>query len=76
MASLYANENFPEQAVEALRALGHDVLTTADAGQAHAGIIVCTQDADPVGQAQRIHETIAAAGPLSGQLLRVNRPPR
>jgi hypothetical protein len=27
----YSNENFPRQAVEALRALGHDVLTTPEA---------------------------------------------
>ncbi len=30
----YANENFPEPAVIALRLLGHDVLTTKDAGNA------------------------------------------
>lgn len=34
MARLYANENFPLDAVQALRQLGHDVLTSADAGQA------------------------------------------
>lgn len=34
MARLYANENFPLPAVEALRQLGHDVQTTAEAGQA------------------------------------------
>jgi hypothetical protein len=36
MARFYSNENFPLPAVEALRALGHDVLTiqeTGDAGQ-------------------------------------------
>ena len=33
-ARLYANENFPRQAVAALRALGHDVLTSAEAGNA------------------------------------------
>jgi hypothetical protein len=31
MASFYANENFPRRTVEALRALGHDVLTTKEA---------------------------------------------
>lgn len=60
MARLYTNENFPRQVAVALRALGHDVLTVADMP----------------GQAQRIHEAILAAGPLAGQLLRVNRPPR
>lgn len=34
MARLYANENFPLPAVEELRRLGHDVLTTQDMGQA------------------------------------------
>jgi hypothetical protein len=40
----------------------------------HAGIIVCTYDADFIGQAQRIHEAIEAESTLNGQLLRVNRP--
>ena len=111
MASLYANENFPRQVVLALRSLGHDVLTTFEAGNAgqaipdenvlafavrsgravltinrrdfirlhaktpsHAGIIVCTQDPDPSGQAQRIHQSMSALPSLAGQLLRVNRP--
>lgn len=34
MARLYANENFPFPVVEELRRLGHDVLTTLDAGNA------------------------------------------
>ena len=38
MARLYANENFPLQVVEALRLLGHDVLTVAEAGNAGRGI--------------------------------------
>lgn len=38
MARLYANENFPQQAVEALRQLGHDVLTTMDSGNAGQAI--------------------------------------
>jgi hypothetical protein len=33
MARLYANENFPLPAAEALRELGHDVLTTVEAGK-------------------------------------------
>ena len=40
----------------------------------HAGIIVCTLDADFIGQANRIEEAIAAVESLSGELLRVNRP--
>ena len=34
MARLYANENFPMPVVEELRRLGHDVLTTHEAGNA------------------------------------------
>ncbi len=40
----------------------------------HAGIIVCTYDAAFIGQAQRIHEAIAAYPVLEDQLIRVNRP--
>ena len=32
MARFYTNENFPQQVVEVLRALGHDVETSHDAG--------------------------------------------
>jgi predicted nuclease of predicted toxin-antitoxin system len=39
----------------------------------HAGIIVCTYDADFIGQAQRINEAIKAESTLDRQLLRVNR---
>jgi len=38
MARLYANENFPFQVVNALRELGHDVLTSLDAGKANQSI--------------------------------------
>ena len=33
MARLYSNENFPLLVVQSLRALGHDVQTTRDAGK-------------------------------------------
>lgn len=35
MAALYSNENIPLGLVHALRALGHDVLTSYDAGKAN-----------------------------------------
>jgi hypothetical protein len=35
MARFYSNENSPRPVVEALRALGHDVLTSQDAGNAN-----------------------------------------
>ena len=38
MARLYANENFPLPTVEVLRELGHDVLTSHDAGRANRKI--------------------------------------
>jgi Domain of unknown function (DUF5615) len=34
VARLYADENFPQPAVERLRELGHDVLTVQDVGKA------------------------------------------
>ena len=34
MARLYSNENFPLPVVEALRSMGHDVLTIQDTGKA------------------------------------------
>ena len=42
--------------------------------QTHAGVIVCTFDADFAGQAERIHQAISGHSALSGQLIRVNRP--
>ena len=41
----------------------------------HAGVIVCTFDPDFVRQAKRIHAAIGLEKQLSGQLIRVNRPP-
>ena len=35
MARLYADEDFPFPVVERLRQLGHDVLTTLEAGRAN-----------------------------------------
>src|ERR1035441_8224992 len=95
-----------------LRRLGHDVLTSMDAGKAksavpdsevlafatvegrvllshnrrhflqlhrrrtegHAGIVLCTVDADFAGQAQRIHAAVASVSDMREQLIRVNRP--
>ncbi|MGH9200940.1 MAG: DUF5615 family PIN-like protein [Vicinamibacterales bacterium] len=38
MARLLADENFPLPVVEALRRLGHDVVTLADLGKAHQAL--------------------------------------
>src|SRR6185295_10658536 len=40
----------------------------------HAGIIICTEDPNRIGQAQRVASSIDAAGDLRGQLIRVYRP--
>ena len=40
----------------------------------HSGIIVCTFDADFLGQAQRIDAALQEYENLGGQLVRVNRP--
>lgn len=42
----------------------------------HSGIIVCSFDPDFVAQAHRIHKEIEPQVHLSGQLIRVNRPPK
>lgn len=42
----------------------------------HAGIIICTEDPDRVGQAGRVATTLEQAGELKGQLIRVYRPSR
>lgn len=43
MARLYADEDFPEAAVESLRILGHDVRTVREAGrQGHDDLTVLT----------------------------------
>jgi hypothetical protein len=38
VAKLYANENFPQPVIEALRELGHDVLTTLESGKSGQAI--------------------------------------
>lgn len=38
MARFYSNENFPLRAVEALRELGHEVLTSLESGRANKRI--------------------------------------
>lgn len=40
----------------------------------HAGIVVCTVDADFIAQAERIHAAVSLIPDLRGQLVRVNRP--
>lgn len=42
----------------------------------HAGIIICTEDPDRVGQAGRVATALERAGELKGLLIRVYRPPQ
>ena len=42
----------------------------------HAGIIICTEDTDRIGQARRISERISKRQDLKNQLVRVYRPSR
>ena len=58
MAHLYANENFPLKVVQQLRALGHDVLTVAEAGNA--------------GQRIPDHEVLAYAVKSGRAILTIN----
>ncbi|MBU2610521.1 MAG: DUF5615 family PIN-like protein [Chloroflexi bacterium] len=40
----------------------------------HAGMILCSQDPDVLGQAERIQRAIQEEGDLHGRELRINRP--
>ena len=40
----------------------------------HAGIVICTEDPDRLGQAERISASLATAVDLHGKLIRVYRP--
>jgi predicted nuclease of predicted toxin-antitoxin system len=59
MARLYANENFPLPAVEELRRLGHDVMTSHESGQA--------------GQAVSDEQVLAFAATQARILITLNR---
>lgn len=59
MVRFYSNENFPRRAVEALRVIGHDVLTSYEAGRAN-------QQIDD-------HDVLAYATELQRILLTANR---
>lgn len=79
-----ANKRIPDDQVLAFATLeGRAVLTLNrrdfiklhKQNPTHAGIIVCTVDADYARLANRILAQVAAAGSLAGQLLRVSRNP-
>jgi hypothetical protein len=43
--------------------------------QTHAGIVVCTWDADSIALAGRIHQVLAPCPTLDNQVFRITRPP-
>ncbi len=51
-----------------------DFIELHKANAEHTGIVVCTFDADFVGQAKRIDETCKETSEIKGQLIRVYRP--
>jgi hypothetical protein len=63
MARLYANENFPLPAVEALRGLGHDILTTYESG--NAGIALPDEQVWPSQQRSSAFSSRSTASTLS-----------
>jgi predicted nuclease of predicted toxin-antitoxin system len=78
-----ANQEYPDEAVQAAAVADRRIILTMNrkhfirlhqSNPRHHGIVICTADADFVGQAQRIHEALSGSQSLAGQLVRVNRP--
>ena len=67
MTRLFADEDFPLPVVAELRALGHDVLTTLDAGLAGVG----TPDPDILAEATRLGRAVLTAN--RGDFARLHR---
>ena len=79
------NQGFPDSGVLARATVeGRAVLTENRwdyvrlhrQGQQHAGIVSPSKDSDHAAATTRIHAAVTAAGDLTGQLIRVNLPPR
>jgi predicted nuclease of predicted toxin-antitoxin system len=79
-----ANQRIPDDEVLVFATLNdravltinrHDFIGIHARNPNHAGIVVCTQDADTTGQASRIHEAVIPFASLHGRLIRVNRQP-
>ncbi len=78
-----ANQKIPDEKVlERASQLGRAVLTINridfkrlhNANSEHAGIVICTFDADFVGQANRIDVACKEVEEIKGRLVRVYRP--
>jgi Domain of unknown function (DUF5615) len=71
-----------EKVLERATDLGRAILTIDridfkrlhNANLEHSGIVICTFDADFIGQARRIHATCKTLPEIKGQLVRVYRP--
>jgi predicted nuclease of predicted toxin-antitoxin system len=77
-----ANQRIPDEEVLAFAKAEERILITLNrkhfirlhaADNAHAGIVVCTQDSDLAALAQRIHAAVDE-NPMGGVLIRINRP--
>ncbi|MBD1917015.1 MULTISPECIES: DUF5615 family PIN-like protein [Cyanophyceae] len=77
------NKRIPDEMVLAFASSQNRAVLTVNRGDfirlhkqnlAHAGIIVCTEDIDRQGLANRVHQAILETGTLAGKLIRVNRP--
>ena len=60
MAHFYTNENIPIQVVTELRRLGHDVITSLDAGKANSAVADAEVLAFVVAEGRILLTTIAA----------------
>jgi predicted nuclease of predicted toxin-antitoxin system len=79
-----AKQNFSDEAVLAFATAENRSVLTINRkhfirlhlrGSEHAGIVVCTFDPEFTQQARRIHQALLELkNPLTGQLIRVNRP--
>ena len=78
-----ANQKIPDdKVVERAAELGRAVLTINrkdfkkihETDTTHAGIFICTFDADFVGQAQRIDDACQNLSEIDGQLTKIYRP--
>ncbi len=70
MARLYSNENFPLPVVTRLRALGHDVLTIQEAGQADQAL----PDEEVLAFATREHRAVLTLNRLHFMRLHRQQP--
>ena len=80
-----ANQSVPDDDVLALGTAAGRAIVTHNrkdfirlhrASADHAGVVVCTFDADFERQAGRISDALKLVSELRGQLIRVNRPDR